>query len=498
MMNIASTFRSTWARAAAAAQVLAALPATLAAQVPTVAAVAGKPGLMVGSYDIATLGYRMDEFFMSGTATSYQVPGALSSDGAWKATPAATAPFKTRLVVMRPTDPAKFNGTVLVEWFNVTGGQDGAVDWMIAHRELVRKGYAYVGVSAQKVGVDGGDSRGLGGVPLKKQDAARYGSLVHPGDAFSFDMFSQAGRLVKSPNAGGLLGPLRPRRAIAIGESQSAAYLTTYVNAVDPIARVFDGILVHSRFGSGSSLAGTSMGGRAANMPDFVRFRRDLRVPVLSVITETDLIGSGISGYHSARRPDDARLRVWELAGAAHADSYLFGGGLNDSGGNVAALAKAFVPSTSSPAGPLKEPANVGLVHHYAMQAAINALDTWLRTGRPPASTPVLSLVPGQPAGTAKIARDANGIALGGVRTPWVDVPTILISGEGDPSTFMGRLAGKAIPFDKATLARLYPGGKAEYLRKFETALDRAIRAGHILPEDRKEILEIAALNWAG
>ena len=75
------------------------------------------------------------------------------------------------------------------------------------------------------------------------------------------------------------LGPIAPAMAqtptfsqvAAIGESQSAAFLTTYVNAVDPLARVYDGFFVHSRFGSSASLEGTPMRGAAAGYPDHAR-----------------------------------------------------------------------------------------------------------------------------------------------------------------------------------------------------------------------------------
>ena len=53
-------------------------------------------------------------------------------------------------------------------------------------------------------------------------------------------------------------------------------------------------------------------------------------------------------------------------------------------------------------------------------------------------------------------------------------------------------LAGVCEPFDAATLDRLYPGGKREYLNKFEASLASAIKAGFILPADRQEILALA------
>lgn len=489
----------TLALGAAAALIGLALVQPVAAQpaAPTITAVPGKPNLLIANYDLAEVGYQAREAFVSGTATSYKLAGAPTADGVWNASADGAAPFKTRVVVIRPIDDAKFNGTVLVEWLNVTAGQDAAADWMVAHREMVRSGYAYVAVTAQKVGIDGGGIMGQG-TALRKADPARYGSLAHPGDAYAYDIFSQVGRTLKLRGSGGLLGGLVPRRVIAMGESQSAAYLTTYANAVDRLARVYDGFFIHSRFGSASSLSGVPMGGGAGAgavvVPPHVRFRPDLRVPVLSLITETDLLGARLTGYAGSRRPDDARLRVWELAGAAHADNYMFGGAFIDSGKQgIAALAKVFQPSRQGPMGPETVALNPGMPHHYVTQAAVVAIDRWVRTGRSPASTPLMLLAPG--AAPAAV-RDAHGIARGGIRTPWTDVPTVRLSGQGDPKSFIGMLAGSGEPMTKAELATLYPGGKTEYLRRFTVALDKSITAGHVLAADRQEILEIAAINF--
>ncbi len=486
----------TWIRRAALA-LFAALGAVspALAQTATIAPVAGKPNLMLSAYDLSKLGYQVDEYFLTGNAQSYRLAGPPPADGNWAALADRTAPYVTRIVVIRPREAAKFNGTVLVEWLNVTSGQDTPATWMVGHREILRRGFAYVAVSAQSVGIEGGTSVMAQGTSLKKADPARYGVLSHPGDAFSYDIFSQAGRAARTGN---VLGGLQPRRVTAIGESQSAAFLTTYVNAVDPLARVFDGFLVHSRFGSSASLDGTPMRGAAAGYPDHVRFRRDLRVPVLTLITETDLLGARLSGYHASRRPDDRRLRVWEVAGTAHADNYLFAGAFIDDGTRSAAeLAKVFRPMTTSAAGASKQPFNTGQPHHYVVEGAIAALDGWLRSGRPPASTRPMQLASGGRPGVApSLAEDANGLALGGVRTPWVDVPIARMSGKGDPDSFIGMLAGVTAPFDKAKLDQLYPGGKADYMARFTGALDRAIRAKHILADDRQEILDIAGINF--
>jgi hypothetical protein len=467
---------------------------------PPLIAVAGKPVLMIGSDVLTIHDYQMEEFFLSGTAQSYKLAGAATADGNWQAIADATAPFTTRFVVLKPSDPGKFNGTVLVEWLNVTAGQDTPADFMLAHREMLRRGYGYVAVSAQKVGVEGGDAIMAQGMSLKKANPARYASLSHPGDAFSFDIFSQVGAVLKAAGGKGALGALVPKHFVAIGESQSAAFLTTYVNAVDPLARVYDGFFVHSRFGGGAAITGSRMGLTAKDLPDHVQFRADLRVPVLCLITETDLLGARLAGYHASRRADYSHLRVWEIPGAAHADNYLFGGAMMDNGSKTSAqLAKIFLPTKVSMVGKSSVPFNPGMPHHYTVQAAIAAINGWVSSGKAPVSMAPMVLASGGKAGVSpNLSLDTNGLAKGGVRTPWVDVPTLMLSGKGDPNSFIGMLAGSGVPFDAAKLAKLYPAGKAEYLRKFTTALDRAISRGHILREDRQEILDIAALNYDG
>src|ERR1019366_1497788 len=130
-----------------------------------------------------------------------------------------------RILVRRPSDPERFNGTVLVEWFNVSSGREANPDWTYLSPQIIGDGYAYVGVSAQRTGVDGGDA--LVGVPgmaprrgLVASGPDRYGALRHPGDGFSFDILSQIGRALRAPGPGSALGALRLERLVAVGESQ--------------------------------------------------------------------------------------------------------------------------------------------------------------------------------------------------------------------------------------------------------------------------------------
>jgi len=82
----------------------------------------GRPSTDLGRY-----GYREDEFFIEGIASRFapSLGAELGWDGRWQVHPVETAPYKTRLLVIRPEDRAAFNGTVVMCWNNVSAGYDG-------------------------------------------------------------------------------------------------------------------------------------------------------------------------------------------------------------------------------------------------------------------------------------------------------------------------------------------------------------------------------------
>jgi hypothetical protein len=462
---------------------------------PTVLPLAGPVPMPAGTYDLAGFGYVQEEFLLSGTADSYRLVGERSADGRWEVEPSERAEFTTRLVVRRPDDRAPFSGTVMVEWLNVSGGLDGGPDWTILHRHLIRRGHAWVGVSAQKVGIDGGGF--VEGPHLKKAFPERYDVLSHPGDAWSFDMFTQAARALRAGAGGGPLGPHTPERVLAVGESQSAACLVTYINAVDSRAAAYDGFLVHGRGASGAALDGFRVA--PADRDDVARsmrqqpgecIRDDIRVPVLVLQSETDvaLLGGG-----RADQRDGERLRQWELAGSAHADTYiLIAGNSDDATLPPARLAELLRPPEEVLGVRTGSPINSGPQQHYVAQAAVEHLDNWVAGGPPPPPAPRLDLMPDG----SEFNRDEHGIATGGLRTPWVEVPVATLSGLGQTGEVFSRLFGTTTAFDPATLTRLYPGGCPDYLARFAAALAETIAAGFVLDEDREEILSVAAASY--
>lgn len=444
---------------------------------------------MAEAENLAARGYVEQEFFLKGTATAYEKTGTWTSDGRWTVKPAGRAAYRTRMLVRRPVQQSRFNGTVLVEWLNDTGTLDTTPDWSYTHDELLRGGYAWVGVSAQQIGI-------TGPIGLRNWDSARYASLVHPGDKYSYDIFSQAARALRAPNGPRPLGNLRASKLIGDGESQSAVRMATYVNAVAPLARVFDGHLVHS---NASFAAPLGDGYIDLSFPT-ARIRTDLQAPTFLLATESDV---GLNA--GARQPDSATVHTWEVTGSAHADQWMFD-----------QIAPTVKRSTGVPVqlglicGEDAAPVNDGPGHHAA-DAALAALDRWMRGGPAPAAGTPITLAGG------KIVRDpATGIALGGVRLPDVTVPTRTLSGRrgggitGLICTLFGASDpwnGDADPWDEhdeadpsdptaprtpePVLARLYPTHD-DYVAKVSAAASSAARTGLLTQHDATEIVEKA------
>jgi hypothetical protein len=414
-------------------------------------------------------GYVEEEFFIEGEATAYQPEGELPEDGRWAVTTVGTAPYKTRVIVRRPADADDFDGTVFVEWLNVTGGVDADPDFALTHPALLGHGSAYVGVSAQQVGVEGGEGALPVEVPgmaevqaLKDWDPERYGELSHPGDPYSYDIFSQAAQAVRRPGDVDVLGGQRAEHVIAMGESQSGARMVSYVDAAHPLARIYDGFLIHSRGGGGSPLGegGFVLGEGVA------RIRDDVGVPVLQFLTETDLFG--VLGFARSRQPDSETLRTWEVAGTAHADRSIL-----DYNAEFAEEVAGGGFDLAAQCGSINEGPQAQVI-----RAAVAALRAWVADGKAPPEAPPLE-VDGE-----AVARDERGIALGGIRTPAVDAPVSVLTGEAPPGrSVLCMLFGDTRPFDAATLAQLYRTHE-DYVVAVTEAADAAVAAGFLLQAD--------------
>ena len=443
---------------------MAALAALASAQVPN-PAVAGPiassaiPGhtshnypFFASDHPLAVNGYIEEEYFIEGTANRYTTSGTATGtvlDGGHA--------YKTRIVVRRPADEKKFNGTVIVEWVNVTNGFDAENFWFFAWEHVLRAGYAWVGVSAQRVGVD----------RLRTWSAERYGSLdvtkagAITNDALSYDIFMQAGKAIRSPGVVDVLGGLRPKTILAAGESQSAQRLATFINAVMPLGNVYDGVLLLSNFGQ-------------AIRPDPV-------VPVWKLLFEWDVQ----TGEAGVRMADSDRFHSWEIAGTAHVDHHL------RLTREPLELRDLLVSSEANLAPTCTVPTIGSRVpNHYAVGAAIDHMVRWARHGKRPPSAPRFEIESFGPGNGAQIARNEFDLALGGIRLSQIAVPTAKNVGENTGGGACARW-GYHQPFDVATLDSLYRS-HGVYLEDVVRVTRDNLRRGYILKPDALQTIQEA------
>jgi hypothetical protein len=434
--------------------------------------------------DFTAIGYVEEEFFLEGEAPLYRARDEhLRFDGRWEVDATGVLPFKTRIVVRRPADPARFNGTVVLVWSNVSMGCD-----MVAHDtpEITDEGFAVVIVSAQAVGVHG--FSGPHPLGLTVWDAERYGSLHIPSDDASYGIFSAAAAAVgptRDTSAVDPLNGLTVERIIATGASQGAARLHTYWNAIHPLEKIFDAFLLEVHFGwSTPVLSGTD--GRPAGLADVVAafqpvtfLRDDADTPMLIVNTETEALT-----FFPVRRPDTDLFRFWEAAGATHAPLP----GMHD------VLGKIQRDWGSVPVAP---PAGTGTALNTMdtrplRDAALHHMQRWLSKGIPPPSLPPIE-IGGQP---PTIQRDEHAIALGGIRMPQVAVPLATLRGAGDSNHPLRELSGSCEPFTASTLQGMY-ASRSHYLHQIEEAAAAAKSAGFLLERDAIRIRQDAEQSAA-
>jgi len=416
-------------------------------------------------------GYVEQEYYVTGTACRYRIAAPLATaqvvDCGW--------PYVTRMLVRRPANPAKFNGVAVVEWNNVTTGQDIDFVWSATHDYQMRAGYAEISLSVQQVGVNA----------LKAWSPARYGNVTvsapntdpiggtldRTGDVLGWDIYSQAIQGLRHPGAVNPLPDMVVKHVIAVGESQSAARLTSYYNSIDPLAHVADGLIFYDAAG---------------------QLRTDSPTKAISVATE---IGLGLlpSGLPA---PDSANYRRWEVAGTSHV-SYediqyvdpmvLRDGFLKTPDGQASTLTGLITGCSRSPAWST-------VPTGYVIDSAIDHVSKWIKEGTPPPAAPLLvrdfSAPPIRP-GVPAYAKDANGLTLGGIQLTQYDSSAAINEGSGTTGPGFCFLTGMHQFYTDQQLAARYPDPQA-YLTAARQLTAHNLAAGFILPSDAVQTIHYA------
>lgn len=423
-------------------------------------------------HDIEPYGYVEEEYaFMGEAQVQTEVP-VLFEDDAPEPTPVGPASYATRMLVYRPEDPDAFNGEVVVDWMNVTNQRDAPVAWINSYDHLLREGYAVALVSVQKVGVQDSDTDR----DLVTWDPERYGDLDHPGDAYAFDIFSQAAQALRGTPETDPLDGLDPEIVIGTGMSQSAFFLQPYIADVQPEHGVYDGF-----------------------MPTTINVYNpavtETETPVLWINTEDEATGQMLGPF-----PDTESYRLWEVAGASHVNFWLSAWSdlaehrdFGDEPDWFAADSPEWDPAYAGQYGQVAD-AIYGICGtnyfpvRYAYRAGFARLSEWIRTGDPPESVDRLDREDGE------VQTDEFENATGGLRLPPIEEPVASyfaqdeVCGNGDP---LESLLGATERLSDDQLEARY-GTVDGYLDALETAADGAVESGVMLEADRDELLQQA------
>jgi hypothetical protein len=435
--------------------------------------VASSAPMSAAAVDLAALDYSELEFFTEGTAQRYRgatlgrMDTAEVIDGGY--------PYRSRVLLRRPA-PEAFNGTLVVEWTNVTAGQD--IDFAFAemHEHLLSQGYAVAVISAQKGGVD----------RLKTWNPERYGSLAVdadnidpqggvvdtcvagsecPVDPLAWDIFSQTAAALKEKGEGAPLAGYDITTVIALGQSQSAFRLSGYYNTIQPLTGLFDGFLF-------DDLA--------------TQLRGDLTIPAITVNSEVT------ADMFPPTEPSDF-VRIWDLAGAAH--SSVYGAEYVDR----MVLRDASYPSANGPLSftDMLASQNCAMPSSYsevdtgaALSAALVLLEAWAEEGTPaPASQVFVRDADG------KVVRDAEGLPIGGLQLPEFAVPATSYAING-PTAFC-TLSGYSQHLTAEEMTARY-GTKDAYVAAVRATGQALTEAGYLLAADAEtSVARAQAVDFA-
>ena len=435
--------------------------------------------------DLPGAGYVEEEFFVSGRANVYD----WAADGS-PAVKTPNAPYTTRIMLRRPADPQRFSGNVVVEIGNVGRGYDFSFTWGVSHDYFMENGDAWVAITYAPENVEA----------LKKFDAARYSALsmanptpnercaagpnvaVAPApmeEGLRWDLISQVGALLKNPSPGGPMAGFDVQRVYG---TSHGGELATYIAIFHPRATladnrpVYDGYIQHRHPGLTRL---RQCGDRpAANHPGQVL--RNVGVPVIRVVSQTDVLGTHARRREDSDAPGD-RYRLYEVAGAPHADAafYPYIPLVEDevkAGGDAFLAFWPFDTQCEPEISLLRVP-----IMTHALDAAFANLTRWVRDGVP---APRAERVAVQNGGTpeARVVLDEFGNAVGGVRSPYLDVPVATYRTNTGGPGLCRNLANKE-DFDWARLEALY-GSPGAYATKLSESVDRLVRERWLTESD--------------
>ncbi len=388
------------------------------------------PGPGLPMPDLERVGYVQEEFVISGTV--------------------AGKPYRTSLLLRRPTDLKRFSGLVGVETIHA----GGAIPfWGVGREVWAVGGHGWVAVASQRAALEN---------RVKKFNPARYASLyipeapagpngmaASPQDAISQAIMTQVGMLLKSNRKAGPFAGTKVRYLLMGGSSQTGGTTLRYIQQSHAAARlpngkpIYDGYMPMEAFSATRIDGGDAAVIHAVGEGDFALFRAGN--PQIRFAARED-----------ADAPKD-RFREYQFAAASHVPTR----------GRTSTDRQGEYPS-QFPTQPF-----------YKM-ALLHLID-WVTQGTMPPRGLRL-----EQSADGVMHRDEHGNVKGGIRSPWVDVPSARIIAAapiapGDPNTRAQQ--GLQENFSPAKLTALY-GTRDAYLARFYAGLDALVAARWITAAD--------------
>jgi Alpha/beta hydrolase domain len=419
--------------------------------------------------DLKKAGYVEEEFIVSGTANVYD----WNADGSIMVK-VANAPYATRILVRRPADRARFSGHAIVELLNPARRFDWAMMSGYSRDSFIERGDAWVGVT-MPASVDA----------LRKFNPERYPALAFANpdpaetcaagrggaaatsdseDGLKWDMLSQVGAALKK--GAGL-------NARYLYMTSQGADVLTYAAAIQTHAAlengkpVYDGFLVKTPGGVGRIRRCAP----AVPKGDARQTVHNIGVPVIEVVAQGE-IGADYQRPDSDQ-PND-RFRIYEVAGAAHIDKWAY----RELPTMQDQLAAMGTPGQGTEAWPFNIKCNpeIPLQEHpllkYIFDGAFVNLEQWASKGIAPPKAERITV--------------KDGVATGGVRNPYVDVPAASYT-YTSPGPGTCRELGSTSPFDAARIDSLY-GSRKNYAAKVARSVDGMVKDRWITKSDGEKI----------
>lgn len=446
----------------------------------------GSAGVELGPYR-----YTEEEYLVAGTADEWiydragqPVPGRAGLD------------YTTRVLVRRPADIRDFSGIVVTEPLHPQ--HDIALAWRSFHPWIMREGAAWMAVTQ--------DAHAAGSMATE-YDPQRYGSLSIPVAGLRWEIVSD---VLASLRTGHL--------AESAGTGSAECVVMSGWSATGSFCRVFLGDRFHERlrqvYGTrvvdGYLICISSGGAGAAGYPplsdgvvpplidDPRRTIQGHDVPVIELLSELE------SETHApCLRPDsdgrDDQYRLYQVAGTSHDST-----GPENVLTNGEQYRRKGLPVDRVQISEMPADGRIDFIG----RAVLDALVQWIAGGRTPprAGRFTFAAEAHEHPSRIELRRDDLGNVLGGVRSPWIDVPAARYvphssprPGPWAPSAWApmataeqaAAMKGCMFSFSPEELSRLY-GSFEDYRGAFARSCERLASQGLLLPPEMQELIDAA------